>query len=83
MNTQDVTLKYPDVLGLFLGRHSWIFPRREKVSKQCPQNSSDWQDKYVIGPICLISSRTEMSNVASNTMYAMCTQSQTDISSVL
>ena len=34
---------------------------------------SDRQDKYVIGPICLISSRTEMSNVAS--MY---TQSQTD-----
>ena len=37
---------------------------------------SDRQDKYVIGPICLISSRTEMSDVASNTMY---TQSQTDI----
>ena len=30
---------------------------------------SDRQDKYVIGPICLISSRTEMSDVASNTMY--------------
>ena len=27
------------------------------------------QDKYVIGPICLISSRTEMSDVASSTMY--------------
>ena len=30
---------------------------------------TDRQDKYVIGPICLISSRTEMSDVASNTMY--------------
>ena len=47
---------------------------------QCPPNSSDRQDKYVISPICLISSRTEMSDIASNTM---CTQSQTDISSVL
>ena len=36
----------------------------------------DRQDKYVISPICLISSRTEMSDVAPNTMY---TQSQTDI----
>ena len=36
-----------------------------------------WLDKYEIGPICLISSWTEMSDVASNT------QSQTDISSVL
>ena len=44
---------------------------------------SDRQDKYVIGLICLISSRTEMSDVASNTMYTMYTQSQTDISSVL
>ena len=44
---------------------------------------SDRQDKYVIGPICLISSRTEMSDVASNTMYTMYTQSQIDISSVL
>ena len=44
---------------------------------------SDRQDKYVIGPFCLISSRTEMSDVASNTMYTMYTQSQTDISSVL
>ena len=44
---------------------------------------SDRQDKYVISPICLISSRTEMSDVASNTMYTMYTQSQTDISSVL
>ena len=44
---------------------------------------SDRQDKYVIGPICLISSRTEMTDVASNTMYTMYTQSQTDISSVL
>ena len=43
----------------------------------------DRQDKYVIGPICLISSQTEMSNVASNTKYTMYTQSQTDISSVL
>ena len=41
---------------------------------------SDRQDKYAIGPICLISSRTEMSDVASNTMY---TQIQTDLSSVL
>ena len=46
---------------------------------QCPSNSSDRQDKYVIGPICLISSRTEMSDVASNTMYTMYTHSQTDI----
>ena len=38
------------------------------------------QDKYVIVPICLISSRTEMSDVASSTMY---TQSQTYICSVL
>ena len=44
---------------------------------------SDRQDKYVIGPISLISSRTEMSNVASSTMYTMYTQSQTDICSVL
>ena len=44
---------------------------------------SDWQDKYVMGPICLISSRTEMSDVASSTMYTIYTQSQTDISSVL
>ena len=42
--------------------------------------TSDRQDKYVISPICLISSRTEMSDVASNTIY---TQSRTDISSVL
>ena len=40
---------------------------------------SDQQDKYVIGPICLISSRTEMSDGASNTMYTMYTQSQTDL----
>ena len=32
----------------------------------------------MIGLICLISSRTEMSNVASRTMYTMYTQSQTD-----
>ena len=44
---------------------------------------SDRQDKYVIGPICLISSRTEMSDVDSNSMYTVYTQSQTDISSVL
>ena len=44
---------------------------------------SDRQDKYVIGPICLISSRTEMSDVASSTMYTIYTQSQTDICSVL
>ena len=43
----------------------------------------DRQDKYVIGPICLISSPTEMYDVASNTMFTMYTQSQTDISSVL
>ena len=35
---------------------------------------SDRQDKYVIGPICLISSRTEMSDVASSTMYTIFTQ---------
>ena len=35
---------------------------------QCPQNSSDRRDKYVIGPICLISSRTKMSDDASNTI---------------
>ena len=50
---------------------------------QCPPNSSDRQDKYVISPICLISSRTECSDVASNIMYIMYTQSQTDRSSVL
>ena len=44
---------------------------------------SDRQDKYVIGPICLISSRTELSDVVSNTMYIMYTQSQTDRSSDL
>ena len=44
---------------------------------------SDRQNKYVIGPICLIPSRTKMSDVASNTIYTMYTQSQTDISSVL
>ena len=38
---------------------------------------SDRQDKYVIGPICIISSQTEMSDVASNTMYTMYTQSKT------
>ena len=37
---------------------------------------SDRQDKYVIGPICLIFSQTKMSDVA---MYTMYTQSQTDI----
>ena len=41
---------------------------------------SDQQDKYVISLFFLISSGTEISDVASNTMY---TQSQTDISSVL
>ena len=41
---------------------------------------SDRQDKYVIGPIC---SRAEMSDVASNTMYTMHTQSKADITSVL
>ena len=44
---------------------------------------SDRQDKYVNGPICLISSRTELSNVVSNTLYIIYTQSQTDRSSVL
>ena len=35
---------------------------------------SNRQDKYVIGPICLISSQTKMSKFASNTMYTMYTQ---------
>ena len=53
--------------------------------KPVSTNSSDRQDKYLIGPICLVSSQTKMSDVAYNTLYIMYTQSQTDtyISSVL
>ena len=61
--------------------NEWSTSHKER--EQCPPNSSDRQDKYVIGPICLISSPTELSDVVSNTMYIMYTQSQTDRSSVL
>ena len=67
-----------------MGKGRWfisIFSKKSVSAKFI--GLSDRQDKYVIGPICLIPSWTEMSDVASNTMYTMYTQSQTDISSVL
>ena len=53
------------------------------ISVRQIHRTADRQDKYVIGPICFISSWTEMSDVASGTMYTMYTQSQTDKTSVL
>ena len=74
--------QWPKV-GVTVSARHFHANKTETWSSQCLPNSSDRQDKYVIGPICLISSRTEMSDVAYNTMYTVYTQNQTDISSVL